>query len=103
MPDGQGGGSAPRSERILCVDDDPNILQAYQRALRKRFHIEIALGGEEALAAVIHQGPYAVVVSDMRMPGMNGVELLKMVREHAPDTVRMMLTGNADQQTALDA
>ncbi len=91
------------SERILCVDDDPNILQAYQRALRKRFCIEIALGGEEALAAVIHQGPYAVVVSDMRMPGMNGVELLKMVREHAPDTVRMMLTGNADQQTALEA
>lgn len=91
------------SERILCVDDDPNILQAYQRALRKQFHIEIALGGEEALAAVINQGPYAVVVSDMQMPGMNGVEVLKKVKEHAPDTVRMILTGNADQQTALEA
>jgi len=91
------------TERILCVDDDPNVLQAYQRALRKQFHLEIALGGEEALDAVIHQGPYAVVVSDMRMPGMNGVELLKRVKEHAEDTVRMMLTGNADQQTALDA
>jgi len=91
------------SERILCVDDDPNILQAYQRALRKRFQIEIALGGEEALAAVINQGPYAVVVADMQMPGMNGVELLKKVKKHAPDTVRMMLTGNADQQTALEA
>ncbi len=91
------------SERILCVDDDPSILQAYQRALRKRFHIEPALGGEEALAAVLEQGPYAVVVADMRMPGMNGVELLTRIREHAPDTVRMMLTGNADQQTALEA
>ncbi len=91
------------SERILCVDDDPNILEAYQRTLRKQFHIEIALGGEEALAAVINQGPYAVVVADMKMPGMNGVELLKKVKEHAPDTVRMMLTGNADQQTALEA
>jgi response regulator RpfG family c-di-GMP phosphodiesterase len=91
------------TERILCVDDDPNVLHAYQRALRKQFHIEIALGGEEALGAVIHEGPYAVVVSDMRMPGMNGVELLKKVKEHAEDTVRMMLTGNADQQTALDA
>ncbi len=91
------------TERILCVDDDVNILQAYQRALRKKFHLEIALGGEEALEAVIDQGPYAVVVSDMRMPGMNGVELLRRVKEHAEDTVRMMLTGNADQQTALEA
>ena len=91
------------SERILCIDDDPNVLQAYQRALRKQFQIEIALGGEEALAAVINQGPYAVVVSDMQMPGMNGVEVLKEVKKHSKDTVRMMLTGNADQQTALEA
>ena len=91
------------SERILCVDDDPNVLQAYQRALRKRFHIEPALGGEEAIEAVRHQGPYAVVVADMRMPGMSGVEVLEQVRLLAPDTVRMMLTGNADQQTALEA
>jgi len=91
------------TERILCVDDDANVLQAYQRALRKRFHIEPALSGEEALEAVVHQGPYAVVVADMRMPGMTGVELLVKVKEHAPDTVRMMLTGNADQQTALEA
>jgi len=91
------------SDRILCVDDDPNILQSYQRALRKRFRIEPALGGEEALEAIVEDGPYAVVVSDMRMPGMDGVELLKRIKELAPDTVRMMLTGNADQQTALEA
>jgi DNA-binding NtrC family response regulator len=91
------------TERILCVDDDPNVLQAYQRALRKQFHIEPAFGGEEALQAVAEQGPYAVVVSDMRMPGMNGIELLAKISEIAPDTVRMMLTGNADQETALEA
>ena len=89
--------------RILCVDDDSNILLGYQRALRKQFQIEVALGGEEGLAAVRNQGPYAVIVADMRMPGMDGVELLAKVREIAPDTVRMMLTGNADQQTALEA
>ena len=89
--------------RILCVDDDSNILIGYQRALRKQFQIEVALGGEEGLAAVRSQGPYAVIVADMRMPGMDGVELLAKVREIAPDTVRMMLTGNADQQTALEA
>jgi len=91
------------TERILCVDDDPNILQAYQRALRKRFQIEPALGGEEGLSAVNHRGPYAVVVADMRMPGMNGVELLAKIKQLAPDTVRMMLTGNVDQQTAMEA
>jgi response regulator RpfG family c-di-GMP phosphodiesterase len=91
------------TERILCVDDDPNILHAYQRTLRKRFHIEPALGGEEAFLAVTEQGPYAVVVADMRMPGMNGAELLAKVAAYAPDTVRLMLSGNADQQTAIDA
>ena len=91
------------SERILCVDDDPNILQAYQRALRKLINIETALGGEEALESISKRGPYAVVVADMTMPGMNGVELLARVKKVAPDTVRMMLTGNADQQTALQA
>jgi response regulator RpfG family c-di-GMP phosphodiesterase len=89
--------------RILCVDDDSNILLGYQRTLRKQFQIEVALGGAEGLAAVRDQGPYAVIVADMRMPGMNGVELLAKVREIAPDTVRIMLTGNADQQTALEA
>ena len=91
------------NDKILCVDDDPNILEAYQRALRKQFHLETALGGSQALSAIAERGPYAVVVADMRMPDMNGVELLARIKEIAPDTVRMMLTGNADQQTALDA
>lgn len=91
------------TERILCVDDDPNVLQAYRRTLRKQFLLDCAEGPEEALEAVNQHGPYAVVVSDMRMPGMNGVELLAEVRRRAPQTVRMMLTGNADLDTALQA
>lgn len=91
------------TERILCVDDDPNILEAYKRALRKRFPIETALCAQEGLRAIVEHGPYAVVVADMRMPQMNGVEFLAKVKELAPSTVRMMLTGNADQQTALEA
>lgn len=91
------------NEKILCVDDEPNILEAYRRTLRKRFNIDVALGGEEALRAIAERGPYAVVVADMRMPGMNGIELLARVKQIAPLTVRMMLTGNADLQTAVDA
>jgi response regulator RpfG family c-di-GMP phosphodiesterase len=91
------------TEKILCVDDDPNILDAYRRQLRREFHIETADGANEALAVIHANGPYAVIVSDMRMPGMDGVRFLAQARAIAPDTVRIMLTGNADQETAVEA
>lgn len=89
--------------RVLFVDDEPNVLEGYARALRKQFSMDSATGGAEALEKMDKNGPYAVIVSDMRMPGMDGIELLKTVRQRWPDTVRIMLTGNADQQTAIDA
>lgn len=91
------------SEKVLFVDDDANILAGYQRALRKQFRIEIAIGADAALTLIERQGPYAVVVSDMCMPGMNGVQFLAKVKEIAPDTVRIMLTGNPDLRTAIEA
>jgi len=91
------------SERVLCVDDDTSILQAYERGLRKQFAIETATGAEEGLAAIAARGPYAVVVSDMQMPGMDGIQFLARVKEQAPATVRIMLTGRSDQQTAIEA
>ncbi|HWQ09612.1 MAG TPA: response regulator, partial [Holophaga sp.] len=89
--------------KILFVDDDPSILSAYTRNLRKRYQMTTAAGGEEALQLVQTQGPFAVVVSDMRMPGMDGIELLTHVRNFQPDTIRIMLTGNADMGTAIEA
>jgi response regulator RpfG family c-di-GMP phosphodiesterase len=89
--------------KILFVDDEPNVLSGFQRKMRNDFPLDIALGGEQALAMIQEKGPYAVVVSDMQMPGMNGIELLAKIEARAPDTVRMMLTGNADQKTAVDA
>lgn len=89
--------------KILCVDDEPNVLDAFKRSLRKDFDISTAEGGEEGLAMIKSDGPFAVVVSDMRMPGMDGVQFLSRVREIAPETVKIMLTGNSDQQTAMDA
>jgi response regulator RpfG family c-di-GMP phosphodiesterase len=91
------------TEKILFVDDEPNVLQSIQRQLRKRFDLVIAEGGIEALRVLKEEGPFAVIVSDMRMPGMNGVELLSQVKDLYPGTVRLMLTGNADQETAMEA
>jgi len=89
--------------KILLVDDDENILQGYYRTLHRAFPIEVALGGEQALLALEHHGPFAVLVADMRMPGMSGLDLLKEVKGRWPDMVSIMLTGNADQRTAVDA
>lgn len=91
------------STRILCVDDDANILAGYQRSLRKQIDLEVAVGPEAGLEALKSNGPFAVVVADMQMPGMNGIDFLIETRKLAPDSVRMMLTGNADQRTAVEA
>ena len=88
---------------ILFVDDDPDVLAGFQRSLRKAFKLDTAVGGATALATMRGRSPYAVVVADMQMPGMNGVEFLMELEKMAPDTIRIMLTGNADQRTARDA
>ena len=91
------------AEQILLVDDDSNILDAYRRSLRGEFLIETAQSAQDALGMLNHKGPYAVVISDMRVPGIDGIEFLRRVKSAAPETVRGMLTGNADLQTAIEA
>ncbi len=91
------------TEKILFVDDEENILQSIKRDLRKRFDIYTAASGALALLTLKDNGPFAVIVSDMRMPVMDGIQLLSTVKDLYPDTVRLMLTGNADQETAIEA
>jgi DNA-binding NtrC family response regulator len=91
------------TDKILFVDDDVCLLAAMQRNLRKRFPLDTAAGGVAALELLARQGPYAVVVADMGMPGMNGAEFLRACREKFPDTVRIMLTGDAEQEDAVEA
>jgi response regulator RpfG family c-di-GMP phosphodiesterase len=90
-------------EKILLVDDEQSVLDGFHRQLRKKYEIETAASGQEGLKKIADKGPFAVIVSDMRMPVMDGVAFLMQVRQAAPDSVRMMLTGNADQQTAIAA
>ncbi len=90
-------------DKVLLVDDDAMVLAGIKRQLRNQFSIDTALSGEDALKQVRENGPYAVIVSDFMMPGMNGIEFLCRVKKTNPDTVRMMLTGTADMPTAIRA
>ena len=89
--------------RVLFVDDEPNILDSIRRQLRKSYDIVTATSGIEALALLKATGPVALVISDMRMPGMNGAELLTTIRDDYPETVRMILSGQADLESTIAA
>lgn len=80
--------------RILFVDDEELLLSCFQRTLGRQFDLDIAAGPDQALEALSARGPYAVVVSDMRMPGMNGVELISRIKQLSPHTVGLLLSGN---------
>lgn len=89
-------------EKILFVDDDETILPSFKRYLGLEFNVDTALGGALGLEIIKEQGPYAVIVSDMRMPGMDGTRFLCQVRKQWPDSVRILLTGQADMNDAVD-
>jgi response regulator RpfG family c-di-GMP phosphodiesterase len=94
---------APVTERVLFVDDEPNVLEAIKRSLHKRFAMDTAASGAEGLRLLSEAGPFGLVVSDMRMPSMNGAQFLAKVREQSPDTVRMILSGQSDFQSTVAA
>jgi FixJ family two-component response regulator len=91
------------ADRVLFVDDEPAVLEGYKRTLYPDFSIDIADGAASAFAAMEKDGAYSVVVSDMRMPIMNGAEFLGKLRERFPDTVRILLTGYTDLDAAIQA
>jgi response regulator RpfG family c-di-GMP phosphodiesterase len=91
------------SKRILFVDDEQALLNGIQRRLGTEYDLVIANGGAAGLATMDEQGPFAVIVTDMRMPKMDGIEFIRAARAKAPDSVYIMLTGNQDQATAIQA
>ncbi|GIV15579.1 MAG: two-component system response regulator [Armatimonadota bacterium] len=89
--------------RILFVDDEPNVLQGLQRMLRSmrnEWDMHFAGSGEEALSK-LEEAPFDVIVSDMRMPGMNGAQLLREVARRYPNVVRIVLSGHSDREYIL--
>jgi response regulator RpfG family c-di-GMP phosphodiesterase len=89
--------------KVLCVDDEPNVLEGLALHLRRRYDVTTANNGAAALKLITDGGSFAVVMSDMRMPGMDGAELLSRVREAAPHSVRILLTGQAEMKSAIAA
>ena len=90
--------------RILCVDDERNVLRALERLfLDDDYEILTASSGEEGLELLNAAPQVQVVISDFRMPGMNGVDFLKQVFETHPDTIRIVLSGYADTAAVVAA
>jgi CheY-like chemotaxis protein len=89
--------------RILFVDDEPAVLDSIRRLLRphrSRWQMEFAVGGAAALD-LLAAAPVDVIVTDFRMPGMDGGQLLTLVRERSPDTARLILSGYSGQDKLL--
>ncbi|WP_375205864.1 response regulator [Hyphococcus sp.] len=95
--------TSSQPKKVLLVDDEPNLIAALRRRLSLEFSIVTANSGPQALEMIARDPDIAVIVADMQMPEMNGVELLKTVRSRAPQIRRLMLTGNSDQETAVAA
>lgn len=88
---------------ILCVDDEPGVLEGLELHLRRGFRVHTATSGAQGLQMIDSHGPFAVVLSDMRMPEMSGAVFLSKVREKSPASTRMLLTGQTDMQSAIQA
>src|SRR6478609_8240703 len=92
------------NRRVLFVDDEPNVLTALTRNLRAVFEITSAESGQAALDVLgTTTAPFAVVVSDMRMPKMDGAAFLSRVKELSPLSTRLLLTGDSDIKSAIKA
>jgi len=91
------------SKRILFVDDEPMLLNGLERSLhgmRKEWEMEFASGGKQALEALA-RAPFDVVVTDMRMPEIDGAQLLGQIKNKYPNTIRFVLSGQSDRETIL--
>lgn len=102
-PTVSGDAIATSRPQILCVDDSLMMRRTLEKVLGEHFHVHLAEGSEAAVAKLVNDGPFAVVMSDLRMPGSDGLRLLKALRTVCPDTVRILYSGNMAVPVTLDA
>jgi response regulator RpfG family c-di-GMP phosphodiesterase len=95
--------SAEKLPRVLCVDDEPRVVDSLAAHLRRSYEVLTAHGGQSALSMIKEKGPPAVIVSDMRMPEMDGATLLKQMKNLYPETTRILLTGEPGRDAAVSA
>ena len=89
--------------RLLLVDDEPGIVNALRRVFRQEnYEVLTANSGQEGLARLA-EGPVQLVISDFMMPGINGAQFLREVKQRSPDTIRIMLTGHANTDAVMGA
>lgn len=89
--------------KVLVVDDEDQLLHAFRLRLRDQYDVRCASDGWEGLEILEEEGPFAVVVSDWKMPNIDGMQFLGEVMRRSPDTVRIMLTGFGAKHLAVDA
>jgi diguanylate cyclase (GGDEF)-like protein len=95
-------GDATR-HKVLCVDDEPQVLEGLSLQLGRRYEVFTALSGEQGLRLLSQQDSIATIISDMRMPRMNGATFLSKARGVAPHAARILLTGQTDLESAISA
>jgi response regulator RpfG family c-di-GMP phosphodiesterase len=95
--------SAEKLPRVLCVDDEPRVVDSLAAHLRRGYEVLTAHGGQSALSVIKEKGPPAVIISDMRMPEMDGATLLKQMKDLYPETTRILLTGEPGRDAAVSA
>src|SRR4051812_28337083 len=93
----------PPKPKILLVDDEPRVVEAIATLLRREYDVRTASSPQDALRHLNEINDLAVVVSDMRMPGMDGATLLHEILVRRPDVARILLTGEADRDAAIRA
>jgi response regulator RpfG family c-di-GMP phosphodiesterase len=91
------------SRKVLCVDDDANVLAGMYRQFRRELELSVASSGKEGLETIAASGPFAVVIADYKMPYMNGVDFLRQVHAASPETATLMLTGQSELDVAVGA
>jgi len=101
--DGTHSPTAAFKPRVLFVDDEPAMLESLRRSVRRKFAADVATDADRGLDCLRRGEPYSIVVSDMRMPGMNGAEFLAQVQTISPESVRVMLTGCEEMEVAVRA